>query len=339
MASEPIKHCATCGREYHSVEDFFQETSRWRMCEGGHLWYNCACHSTGVIVKGKFAWYSPEKILRSGAAKSLFNQVSELKNLPSLPTVVMQLQQLLEQPGVNALELAQALKKAPMVAMNVVSLANDLKGLRSKGGYIESIEHAVSYIGLKMLKDVISAAAVRSISFKTYLFNYQEFWRRSYLSGRLSEHLARKFAPSENPDHAYLAGSLANIGKVVQAVCFPKDADRLHEAVKDPKKPQSWREAERCLGIHDHSILGEIAATMWGLPDHIVEAASLHHKQHLNQDVSPLVRVVSLANQMVHWIGLEPARIEQKVLKNSREYLAIEEQSLEAIASEFIEAA
>lgn len=337
MSDFPLKECASCKRSYNSVEDFMTNTSRWRVCESGHLWFNCSCQSTGIIVKGKFPWYSPTTRL-GVRARSFFNELAELKNLPHLPTVVLELQQLIEKPGVDSAQIASVMKRNPLIAGNVIRMANDLK--RAGASHqISSLEHAVAYLGMDTLEELVLAAGVQSFSFPTQKFNHQAFWERSFLVGRISEGLAKRFAPHLNPDEIYIAGCLANLGKVAMAICFPTDCDRVAKEVENPKKLPTWQVAEQNLGVYDHTILGEIAAAMWGMPDAVMEATAHHHRPGQQSSFKESTHIVSLANQLSHWVMLTPSRIDQPLLAAVSRGFQLTDGDLEIIAREYFAAA
>ena len=336
MPEKPYKVCNTCGREFWTEQDFLKSTTRWRMCERGNLWFNCGCNSTNMIIKGKFPWYSPDMFM-SGEAKSVFNTLPSLQDLPHLPTSVMELQQLILDDKVSSAKLAQVSKKDPLIATNILKIANNLKAGSTQA--IESLEHAISYIGLNSLSDIILTASIKAFPFKTENFKSDTFWSESFLTGRIAEQLSRKFAPNLVHDEVYLAGALCNVGKVVLAICFPTDADKIDRDSKDPKKLTSWRTGEQIHDTQDHCILGEIAASFWGLPEYIMNSAAYHHRPPETAGVKTdpdITDVVRLANQLSHWIQLEPNKIEQELLIQSAQLFGLSEGDLDGIAEEFM---
>ena len=91
-------------------EDFLHDTSRWRICDRQNLWFNCSCQSTNMIIKGKYDWYSPDMQMSDGA-KSVFNQIPTIKELPHVPSYVMELQQLIAQENTTSKQLADVAKE------------------------------------------------------------------------------------------------------------------------------------------------------------------------------------------------------------------------------------
>ncbi len=63
------------------------------------------------------------------------------------------------------------------------------------------------------------------------------------LAGVIAEKLADKYVEKPNPDEIYLMAALANIGKVVEAICLPEETDQVFIIVK--KEKMSWDRAER----------------------------------------------------------------------------------------------
>jgi len=335
---KPLKVCNTCGRKYMHENDFLKETTRWRMCERGNLWFNCGCNSTNMIIKGKFPWYSPDMNM-SEDAKSVFNTLPALQELPHLPTSVMELQQLIRDDKTSSSQLARVSKKDPLIASNILKIANNLKA----GGnnvVIESLEHAISYIGLNSLSDIVLTASIKAFPFETKIFKSDAFWDESFLTGKIAENLSRKFTPGLIADEVYLAGALANVGKVVLAICFPLQADKIAQDCQNPKKLTSWRQGEENHNTYDHSILGEIAASFWGLPEYIMQTAAHHHKIPEEKSFSEekeITDVVRLANQLTHWVSLEPNKIEQNVLDGAAKAFGLSNTDLDKLAEELME--
>ncbi len=335
--SNLAKNCTTCGRSFKSEEDFFDNTCRWRLCTMGHLWFNCDCGSTLMIKKGKFPWYSPEKTLSEEAA-SVFNKLSSIKELPHIPTVIMKLQMLLQNPEKEVSELAQIIRLDPLLSSQILTLANNLKSQRSEQiAKLKSIEHAIVYVGRKTLNDMIMAIPIKSIDIQTQHFDKEQFWKHSYYSAAISEKISTRYVKQLNPDEAYLAGFLANLGKVISGLYFPEKIDQAQQFVNDPRTMTTWSDAEDAVGVTNHSILGEIGAAMWGLPEFVMDAARHHHappQQKLNVDEVTIVDVVSFANILTHWLNFEPHRICQTTLETHMKNFKLSDKEVDKIVEE-----
>lgn len=329
------KTCRACGRVYTTPEDFFQGTSRWRICDKQHLWYNCSCHSTNIILKNKYSWYRPGHGL-TGEASSLFNQFADANLLPHIPSRVMEMQQLLQDPNATSKQLAEVAKSEPMIASNVLKIANNLKA--STGTKIHSLDHAIAYVGLGAVNDIVLTACIQTFPLPTRIFQSEAFWARSLLCGRIAEHLHSHFKDTLSSDEIYLAATLCNIGKVVGAFYYPIQTDRVEREIREPATMTTWQDAEKRHRLADHTILGEIGATMWGLPEYILDACRHHH--HLGMEVTnhrTLIDYARFANQLTHWVELEPQRIDQQHLSESRQRFGLSMKEVESLAESLLE--
>lgn len=326
--------CAVCNRVYAKESDFLNGTSRWRLCGQGHLWFNCTCGSTMLIKKGKFPWYSPEKML-SPEARGVFNSLGNLKNLPNVPTNVMELQQLLLKADVSPKEVAANLRHDPVMATHILQIAENIRNTRNPANpKIKSLEHAIVYVGFRYLSDLIMGAALKAMPLPQSGFDQDRFWKESYLTGSAAEFIMRRLKLELNPDEVFLGGSLCNLGKLVTAFCFPPLATKICRDVDDSTELSSWRKAEQSYQFPDHCILGEIASTLWGFPEYIMHAARRHHdvpSERRLKDVD-LGDLVAFANQMVHWILLRPHRMEYEIVTGFEKKTGLTERDVEALA-------
>ena len=315
-----LKKCKTCDRVYQNENDFTVGTSQWRKCESNNLWFSCSCGSTLMIPKGKFDWYRPEKNL-SSAARSIFNQLSEIDQLPYIPTLVMKLQAMLRDENTDTNTLSRIVRQEPILASEIIALANNLKNARNpEVPEIKSVEHAITFVGRNELRDYALAISIKNFKLKTKDFDTKYFWDSAFLRGAIAEQLVKDLNLNIELDQAYLAATLCNIGKIVGAILFPDVIDNIHSAVNSQKSLCTWSSAEAKYPTANHKILGEIGAAIWGLPDYIMSAARFHHREnnsHLSKkNIGAIAELSGLANAITHWIMLEPTRISEKHLES-----------------------
>lgn len=335
MADEKI--CRNCNRKYASEKDFMRGTSRWRVCSEGNLWFNCDCHSTLMIPKGKFPWYSPDKVMSSDA-KQLFNLIGGVKNLPNIPAIVMKLQEYVMQPEWSVEGFAAIIKREPGLASELLAMAQRLKASRNPGDRpIESIAHAVSYVGRTAVVELVQLAALRNMKVKTKIFDSERFWKHSLLTGSIAEFLGGRFKLPYLKDELFLAGSLCNVGKVVGAIAVPEQIDKVAEQIKSPKTEAPWQILELKLDAYEHAILGEVGSAFWGFPEFVMDACRNHHEWSSDADrgdVLNFAEVIGLAVQIAHWLDLEPQRMDKVYIKEVRQHLKVSESAFEKIVEE-----
>lgn len=339
--------CQTCGREYHNQNDYLRDTTRFRICTEGHLWFECSCHSGLVLQKGQFSWYTPQDRM-SPEASEVFNTVSQLKKTPLMSSASVKLQAQIHDDAVSSKELESSLRRTPKVALQVLSSANHLKP--AGVGEITHLEHAVSYLGRSILADLVMAASIQEFQFQTKSFSQDQYWQEAYMTGAIAEYIARNYAPNINKDEAYLAGCLCNVGKVLLAICMPDIADELHHKSNHPQAPQNWCQSEKQLNSISHSILGEVAGALWGFPDYLIHAIGNHHKlpnqvrtlldmnlmfdepEEAQTEKGPkLQEIIALANQYSHWVLLQPHRIDHDLLEQYGNVIGLSTKELDEL--------
>ena len=342
--------CRCCHRQFRTEADFLTGTSRFRICDQGFLWFECSCRSCLSLEPGQFDWFDPASRLSRKAAK-VFEKIDATHNVPLIPTAVAKLQALIADQETSSTELEATLKSAPDLSLRVLALANDL---RVGSGEITSLGHALSYIGRRSLNDILLTVSLQKMTFQTEDFSHDEFWRHAYLAANIAEKIALRCEDKDHKDQAFIAASLCNVGKIVAAICTPEVTDAVHRATNDVNTLANWVQAELRNQAFSHTTLGEIAAALWGLPDYVSRCVGHHHdlyelvgpppnSQELLGDLADqsdagksqpidLLPVVALANQMAHWISLEPHRIQEDILHSYRHQLGLSERELETFA-------
>ncbi len=330
--THPIMECKNCGRLFYTTEDFLAHTSRWRICEEGHLWFNCACESTNVIMKGRHDWYDPMHRL-SAPAQSIFNQIPSLRTLPRLPTSVMDLLQKIDDANADSHELAALARHDPLLSAKILRIAeNQTLHHQSKP---KSLSHAISLIGRHHVKEIVLLAAISCVEPKTRSFHTDEFWDHSMTIGRIAEHLSKKFKTGLVEDEAYISGCLCNLGKLVLALVRPDIADRFQVEVNDIHTLGSWTAAEQRHAGFQHTVIGEIGAALWGLSEASIDAIQGHHSiAHTNQPES--YELVALANQFAHWIWLQPHQMDRELFHQLLHRFHMTQREAELLADELM---
>lgn len=329
--------CDNCQRRFLSEQDYLKDTTGWCICSAENLWFECSCSNTMMVPKGEYSWYSPEKHMSPEAA-TLFNRLAKKDELPHIPQSVMQLQQALKNPHSDSKVLAEIIKQDPLLAMELLSQANNLRMMNAPK--IASLSHALSFLGHSVVAELALLAAVKSFEFNTKHFKPENFWFRAIVSGAFCEQLVAQHTKEQNlsPDLGYLAGSLCNIGKIVGAICLPILTDKIYQEIEDSKTFTTWRDIESNHTAPSHIILGEIACALWGMPKYISDAVRSHHDLP-NTDDEKLTygEVASLGNQLSHWCFGEPDRMDHPLVKACCQKMGLNDDQLSRLVNEIRE--
>jgi HD-like signal output (HDOD) protein len=145
-------------------------------------------------------------------------------------------------------------------------------------------------------------------------------WRHSLAVAAMAKGIARaEQAPPKSIDHAFMAGMLHDVGKLILAANIP---DPYHAALAMAKqKAMPPQDAERMFLGATHAEVGAYLLGLWGLPDSIVIATALHHRPRAQAEnsFSPLI-AVHAANALEH--GLRDTEEDSLSCAVDQEYLS-----------------
>ncbi len=226
--------------------------------------------------------------------------MSRLQDIPTLPMVAMQVNQLINNPNSTSADIAEVMKKDQVLTAKVLRLVNS--AYYAIPGGVTDVQRALAFLGFNTLAQLVLSLSVFSVFSKEDQpdFSMMEFWRHALGTAVCSEALAKKLRFSK-PEEAFTCGLLHDIGKLV---LHQIDRDRLFELVRETSRSgRSYVDVEREMEIPAHSYMGEIIATKWGLPQVIRLAIRYHHFDVSRMDsvlaaAKPYIYVVRLANQI-----------------------------------------
>lgn len=225
--------------------------------------------------------------------------VMQIKDLPSLPAIVMDLLNSVDQEDVDIGVLAKKVSQDQALTAKTLRFANSsFYGTPSK---VTTIQQAIALLGIANVRNLITAAAI-SGSFPENQcagFSFKSFWKHSIATAICSKLLARHL--HIDTDYAFTAGLLHDIGRLVLVTRFPENyaATLAYRTAHDC----FMLEAERAvLGI-DHVIAGHALAVHWHFSEIIRQAIIGHHEPE-QAGTGVLVSLVHVANSIVHALDL-----------------------------------
>lgn len=307
-----VKNCSNCSRVFRGEVDILKHTSRWRVCENDCFWFDCGCGEALALKPNEVEWFNPK-----GGHRGLLSALADRKEFPRLPQSLFWLLEVLEDDSAHAKDIASVSRKDPLTAAGILMIANRIR--KNRGLRIDSLEHAVTYIGRDMVKLIALTSALGSLKFMTSQYSPYKFWNEAFLTGAVCEALAPSLAPKVSADEAYIAGALCNVGKVVNAIFVPQVMDRIFIATSEENGHQ-WEFAERQITAFAHTKSGALAGTEWGLPEFVIDAIREHHSlPKFGIDRSgglSLVELVGFSNQIAHAAARRLHRIDKDIFNS-----------------------
>jgi len=234
--------------------------------------------------------------LRDLLTDSLRKKIGGVKQLPSVPTVYLEMMSTMERPDASATKIARILERDTAMAAKTLQLVNS--AIFSLPRQITSLDQAVAYLGMELIRDlsltVHMFAALEPTAIRSgFSFNAEQ--RHSLMTAKIAKRLVTGQRPAQN---AFTAGLLHDIGKLVMAVCIPDQFKEVRKICKTSGRATHEVEAE-LLGV-THAEVGAYLLSLWGLPHSIVEAVAFHHNPSAAlENTFDLPTAVSLANALV----------------------------------------
>jgi HD-like signal output (HDOD) protein len=198
--------------------------------------------------------------------------VGRMDRLPAIPATYFNLTRSIDDPGTRTDEIARIVQSDPVMSARVLQLVNSAYfGLDRP---LSSVAHAISYIGLDLLKglaltlDVFAATKRRTPAG----LSFEKVQQRSILTARLAKQMLRDPVEAET---AFTAGLVHGVGTIILALTIP---DRFAEVVRRVRDTGvATHHIERELLGATHAEVGGYLLGVWGLPLPIVEAVAYHH--------------------------------------------------------------
>jgi putative nucleotidyltransferase with HDIG domain len=224
---------------------------------------------------------------------------TSVQDLPSLPAVVMELLNSIEQDEIDISVLARKVSYDQALTAKTLRLANSSSyGLQVK---VTTIQQAITFLGFQATRNLIMAAAITGCfpNGRCHGFNDRAFWRHSFATAVCARALARRLR--FNQDVAFTAGLLHDIGRLVLVTAHPQ----AYRAVIDWHTAQSagWLQAERAVLGVDHVDAGVALAEHWQFSDTMRQAIAYHHAPDLH-GAGFLAAIVHVADAVVHALDI-----------------------------------
>ncbi len=228
------------------------------------------------------------------AQKPLFDQISVLKNLPTLPHILLKLFEACSRDKVNLDEIAAIVSKDPSLSINVLKLVNsNYFGLSSK---IYEINRAVNLIGISGIKNMAICACVYEAFSKNMSngsFNLKSFWWHSLRCAFLAKNMAVNLNFSQ-PDEAFVSGLLHDIGKVVLWTNFNVEYKNI---LKDFHSYRQQLINEEARYGATHSEVATWLLNRWNFQSVISDPVRYHHESPARiAQALPMTQIVYIAN-------------------------------------------
>jgi len=221
-----------------------------------------------------------------------------LEKLPPFPVVATRLLHTLAQEDVEINDVGKMIAGDPVFATRLLQMANSPLFALQKS--VKTIPHAIMVLGLERVRAV---TLTRSLGdFVAPVLKIQALracWQHSLAGAILSELLAP--ACGVDPDYAYVAGLLRDIGRLALLVKYPGPYANL--LAVSGENSYDLLATERELFDVDHCEAGAWLIRTMPFPQEICEVVA-HHHDVLTGGPFGMVHLVKIADLLADALGL-----------------------------------
>jgi len=218
--------------------------------------------------------------------------LAALDTLPPLNEVAQKLISLMNDDRSSARDLDKLISNDQALTARILKIANSSAYGKSRD--IFRITEAVVLLGHSTITNIVLSVTVEDVVIGEHQREFAaKAWEHSLTCAALAEGLAQITGAAE-PEHAYVAGLLHDIGLLVQDRAVP---DVLHSIIaRQPVDPLAMERRE--MGLN-HAQIGLKLLDRWLLPPPLCEAVRFHHAPHHKyQRTNPLVNIIALADRL-----------------------------------------
>ncbi len=211
----------------------------------------------------------------------------EVKDLPTLPEVLEEVNRLVEDPSSSTEQIARVISRDQVLSAKVLKMVNSpIYGFPRRIG---TIQHALVLLGFNVVRGLIIGTSV----FDAMNKSMSGLWEHSLACAVACTRIAQKLG-KRDPEEYSLGGLLHDLGKVVAALQLPELKDQIDTIAKE--KNITYLQAEKEVLGFGHDRINAWIADHWNLPVRLKEALAYHHRPLSAEFYPDMAQIVHLAN-------------------------------------------
>jgi HD-like signal output (HDOD) protein len=221
--------------------------------------------------------------------------LEDVDELPTLPTVLIKINNLLQDPRTSSEEVGHAISSDQALASRVMKLVNS--AFYGFPGRINTISHAISLLGFLTVRNIVITASIIGAfddeDQKQKGLDYKQFWLHCVATASIAK-LTAKTCKIQQSEEAFITGLLHGLGKLLLQLYLPDEYAKVFAYLE--RKPSTLIEAERRILGYDHTHAGTWLATKWNLPKEITEVIQHYQDPFLAKQNTELAVVVNFSH-------------------------------------------
>ena len=273
------------------------------------------CRHIGVVDYLVYP-YDPEALLqrvggaldqnkglsKGEARRAIAATLKKIVDLPTISQVHDRITNLLASDRSSAADVAKIMEIDQSITAKTLRLANS--AVFGFNRNVSSVKEAVAMIGFEQVTDLVTAVstfeALGRVKESPH-FNRMAFWEHSIGCGTIAKVVSEKI--KMDPERAFVAGLLHDIGKVVMDGYFPEYFGEALQLASDEDIPIHDAESKRLPIAHDS--VGSVLARQWNLPEPLIDIIGAHHTLKPNKSANMrLTLLIHVADAQCRLLGV-----------------------------------
>lgn len=201
-----------------------------------------------------------------------------IQDIPTLPSVFQQTQQLLHSEKTSAQDIAKIISEDLSLTTKILKSANS--AYYSTGNVrVSSIQQAIVRLGFNEICRLCSfLAIVEKFKGMGKNLDHANFWKHSLASGLTAQYIHRLVGKDTGVDDndLYVAGLLHDLGILIMDQFFPQQFTQITEQFDKTKERYDQVELD-ILGM-DHAEIGAYLLDQWNIPILVGQSVLHHHR-------------------------------------------------------------
>lgn len=226
-----------------------------------------------------------------------------MRSLPPLPLTVQKLLAVMNDEDSCADDVTRVLSSDQALAGKVLKLVNS--SYYGMSGEVATITRAVVVLGFSGVRNMAMGFGMVSAMKSLGSSSMAAFWEHALAAGAGARAMAEQLGGGQDPEEAFIAGLMHDIGHVVLATAAPDAWRRVQDAALASGDIIGLE--KEAFGM-SHAAVGQRLMCYWQLPEALQNAALNHHDLKLAAGrEQPLTTLVALGDLLacIHGGGFE----------------------------------
>ncbi len=228
--------------------------------------------------------------------------VIDVKDIPSLPSVVMKVNSALMDKSETTHGICKIIEKDFALTSKILKLANSsYYGLSYS---VDTLSMAISILGFNTVRNLAVTVSLHNIFDRSSSsFDAKGLWFHSLGTAIASKALTFKGKNNTLKEKAFICGMLHDIGNLVINKNLPEETDRIVERLKGDSTLTLCKAEMEVLGF-THPEAGALVAEKWHFPHELINAIKFHHNPEMTQKNRKLIYAVYAGNEIAKALNL-----------------------------------